>query len=234
MRPIWISAAVVVIAQVGQADTINFANNNGPTYTGVYNTGVAGSAYQVVGPGVPLRPTFVATQATFPVATYYVPAGASTFPTSQWVLTQATPPGNAISDAQGMYTFTTTFTLPTGFTAAQLAGRVMADNEVLSVSLNGGPPVLVGDLFDGLGAFTSGFVDFSIDSGFQSGVNTLAFLVNNYDGDSLNPVGLNVQITSATAQVVGSQQSAVPEPLSVAVFGGLLSVSGWMTWRRRS
>jgi hypothetical protein len=118
------------------------------------------------------------------------------------------------------YVYETTFDLPSGFSAPVINGLWAADNAGISILLNGhdiGSTIAYGagttqDPY-GFAHFTSFTVDTA--SWFQSGVNTLDFVVANGNGggDTNGPSGLRVQITDATFT------EAVPEP---ATFGLML------------
>jgi hypothetical protein len=154
------------------------------------------------------------------VGTYAIssaPAGANTTPAivtgypvgSAWFANDATSSwiGPNVANADGPigdYTYTTTFDL-TGLVAntAQISGNWAADNDGVSILLNGvatGITANTGDI--NYGSFTG----FSIDNtaNFVSGVNTLAFTINNSGG----PTGLRVAMTG-TAE---PNSAAVPEP----------------------
>ncbi len=111
-------------------------------------------------------------------------------------------PSSSFNAPPGDYTYETTFSLA-GFIASSaiIQGKFAADNEVASITLNGVsvPLSFHGNLLS--------LTDFTISSGFVSGVNTLDFNVVNL-GSEPNPTGLLVEFTSATATVV-------PEPTSL-------------------
>jgi len=144
-------------------------------------------------------------------------------PMSRWIGVDTTAK-DFITSFNTNYTFTTTFDL-TGLdpTTAQLSGQIAADNNV-SILLNG---VNVG--FSGAGF--QGFTPFSIvsdplaDFAFESGVNTLSFVVRNATaGGELvdNPMGLRVEIAGTA--------TAIPLPASVLL---LLSGLGALAVLRR-
>jgi hypothetical protein len=128
-------------------------------------------------------------------------------------------PNNAsdLNSPLGNYDYQTTFNLA-GLdpNTATITGGWSTDNVGVSILLNG---VDTGNLPTGFTQFSSGFASFSITSGFQPGVNTLDFIVNNGVGFEDNPTAVRVEMTgTATA-------TAVPEPSTFLLFGvGLAGV----------
>jgi len=120
----------------------------------------------------------------------------------------------------GNYDYRTTFNL-TGFAfgTASLSGQWSADNEGVDILINGIStgnqlldPSAVGVPFESVRAF-------SINSGFIAGVNTLDFIVRNFDTAPVaNPTGLRVEI-SGTVSLTPGAVSLTPEPASLALFG---------------
>lgn len=107
--------------------------------------------------------------------------------------------------------YQTTFDL-TGLVpgSASITGRFSVDNELTNILING----------IGTGQYSSdpesyaGWHDFSIQSDFTSGINTLTFLTHNDGG----PAGFRVEFLTATA-------NPVPEPGTLGLFGlGLLGM----------
>jgi hypothetical protein len=94
---------------------------------------------------------------------------------SQWISPNA---DCSQAVATGAFTYTVTFTLPSGATNLGLTGSVLADDSV-SITLNGtGVPI------SGAGGFAAAST-FSTTSGFAPGAtNTLTFSVNNATGAS--------------------------------------------------
>jgi hypothetical protein len=119
----------------------------------------------------------------------------------------------------GTYTYQESFDL-TAYdpSTAQITGQLAADDSV-EVWLNG---VDTGSSAPG---FTS-LTPFTINSGFQSGINTLTFVLVNL-GPGSNPTGLRVEIDSATAEVA-------PEPASIGFMGLGLAALGILGRRLRS
>jgi hypothetical protein len=129
-------------------------------------------------------------------------------PNSQWI----TPTADASFGEPGgvFYTYTTTFTLPVGFSDAMLSGGWASDNGA-TMSLNGGPTVsTTGDA--AFGSLTS----FSITSGFMAGANIITFSVLNSGAFTEgNPTGLRVEISGSFNPAAG-----VPDSGSSAVLLG--------------
>ena len=151
---------------------------------------------------------------------------ANGFPIGPWIGTNTTSSWvGPNSDGQlngpaGFYDYRTTFDL-TGLLigTALISGRWATDDQALSDILINGVST---------GQTSNGFQDwsnFSIASGFISGINTLDFIVNNGGG----PTGLRVEMTGSADASTG----AVPEPAAWAMmlvgFGGL----GMVLRRRR-
>jgi hypothetical protein len=119
----------------------------------------------------------------------------------------------------GVYTYQESFDL-TAYdpSTAQITGQLAADDSV-EVFLNGV------DTGSGTSAFNP-LTPFTINSGFQSGSNTLTFVLVN-QGTDPNPTGLRVEIDSATADLV-------PEPASFGFMGLGLAALGILGRRLRS
>jgi hypothetical protein len=139
------------------------------------------------------------------------PAWTANTPTADWISPGASgdtgwPVGN--------YDYQTTFSLA-GLvpSTAQLSGKWTSDND--------------GCLFlDGTntGSCTSfanfgSFISFSITSGFNAGVNTLDFVIDNGGG----PTGVIAEVSGSASPI----SSVVPEPSSLTLMGsGLLGLGG--------
>lgn len=146
------------------------------------------------------------------------------FPIPPWLGNNTTSawigPSNdlALNAPGGDYTYRTTFDL-SSFVAstAQITGRWSTDNTGVDIFLNG---TSLGLTQGGFGAFSP---DFTIASGFTSGVNTLDFVVNNGGG----PTGLRVELTGT------ANAASVPEPsdmLGTAIaFGSIVMLKRKLT-----
>ena len=126
---------------------------------------------------------------------------------SRWI-----GPNNGDGDLTGDigdYKYRTTFDL-TGFdfTTANIQGRWAADNEGLDILING---VSLGFSVPDY----SNFANFSINSGFIAGLNTLEFLVRNIPPGG--PTALRVEFTVKEAAI-----SEVPLPAAMWLFGSVL------------
>ena len=133
---------------------------------------------------------------------------------SKWISPRILETGS--SDAAGVYTYTETFTIAAPFlpSSAVIAGKWTADNSGF-IELNGtevdpGAAIATGTA----GAFQN-FVNFTINSGFVLGTNTLTFVVTNSSTGSPNVTGLDVQITEA--------QIFTPEPATFGFMGAGLA-----------
>jgi len=180
---------------------------------GLYNTGVDAAGRALVTPspatGV-LDPHYTADTGTGPAGAYKIhnPRGAWVANTAQstWI--------NQASDGdcnvpEGTVTYRTTFTLAGLDPAtAVLNGRIAADNALSGLRING-----TSISVSGVG-FTS-WTQFTIDRGFQPGLNTLEFDVRN-DPPTENPAGLRLELWG-TAQVVIGPLGQV-NPIALGLF----------------
>jgi hypothetical protein len=144
-------------------------------------------------------------------------------PNGQEALAPFSPSGQYVSAAvyefvAQNYTYQTTFTLPIGFTSAQISGKWVCDNV--------GPAMLLNGVQKPLGSVADGFQLFSITDGFQSGVNTLSFVVQNdrQNTEDYNPTGLQVQVSGTYA---------VPEPSTTVLALIGIGLAGLAHRRRR-
>jgi hypothetical protein len=131
---------------------------------------------------------------------------------SQWI----NPSGNGQQGfGQYDYTYETTFNLPGAPTPYTSITGQFATDDVAIIMLNG---VQVGT--GGIGKYNA-WTPLSITSGFQSGMNTLDFVILNRTG---GPSGVDIQLSGVYA----------PEPASLALVGAGLLGAGFLVRRRRS
>ncbi len=196
------------------------------TITSLYNTGVDNSG-TVLANGTVGDPHYLL--ASVPSASptaIRVLTSANGYPIGPWLGDNTTSRWIAPnSDSQvngpvGNYTYRTTFDL-TGFTpsTAQITGLWSSDDGGVDIVLNS----------THLGSFantgSSGiFTSFTISSGFQSGINTLDFVINN----SFGPTGLRTEL-SGTANLGSS--TSVPEPFTV--IGTLIGGTAALRMRKK-
>ena len=137
-------------------------------------------------------------------------AWAPNTPTADWI-----SPGSSggTSFPPGTYDYQTTFDL-SGLdpSTAQLSGKWTSDNNGC-IELNGVSTGIC-SAFAGFASLSS----FSLTSGFQTGLNTLDFVIVN-GTDSFSPTGVIAEV-SGTATTISdvSGPSAVPEPSSLSMF----------------
>jgi hypothetical protein len=128
--------------------------------------------------------------------------------TSKWI--NDTGDGNNNSPF-GDYTYRTTFELAggTNLNAVALSFQIAVDNSLVRIDLNG-----VNTGLSSGASYAAWSSPMNISSGFQTGTNTLDFVINNAGG-SPNPQGLRVEFLSATI---------APEPsaLILAMLGGIV------------
>jgi hypothetical protein len=147
---------------------------------------------------------------------------------SKWI----TPHPDYAIDEPGNYVYRTTFYLPPSFKekhdTASITGLWSSDNAGLDILINGlstGNTVPYGNPCDQAGYSYYYLCPFSITFGFESGLNTLDFVVNN-EGDI---TGLHVQMTGFY------DLKPIPEPSTLGlVCIGILGLigSGWRRGRR--
>jgi len=168
----------------------------------LFNTGVSTAGTQLsngqIDPHYTLtsRPDAVPTPDTTKVLTsaggFPIPPWLGDTTTSRWLV-----PGTSDDDGNaplGNYTFQTTFTLP-AFSSASITGQWALDNSGISIAINGTPipGTSVPESRPGPGGTTifpfQEFTPFSVTSGFQTGLNTLAFTVfNGFPGFEPGPL----------------------------------------------
>ncbi|WP_332852218.1 PEP-CTERM sorting domain-containing protein [Duganella sp. S19_KUP01_CR8] len=193
-----IIAAAVAFAAISSAHaaSINGLFNTGTGANGSGDTHYtlnAASSDTVIGNTVPV----ITLDNVWPISPWLANDGVS-----KWITPTASQGQSFDAYSAGTYTYTLSFDL-TGYNAgtAGFTGRFAADNDAV-VKLN-----------NQVIASGSGFTDwtaFAAGSGFQSGVNTMQFVVGNWAQNGGNPTGLRVEFLS-------SNVAAVPEPSSYAM-----------------
>jgi len=148
---------------------------------------------------------------------------------SQWIAPQAAyavgpPPTN---DPEGDWIFRTTFTIEDGMDpmTASITGRWLADNQGIDIYLNS--VIYTPTQSTPLNVFATTWTAFSISGGsglFQTGLNTLEFIVQNNDAAQGGPVGLRVEMEG--------EVSEIPEPATIGLLGAGLLALGLIRRRR--
>ncbi len=198
---------------------------------GLYNTGVDNSGNLLAVGASDMHYAFNVLSGTAPGTNGYgVVANPTLYPMSQndWVPNTSvsqwvTPNANQPTEdpvANGYYTWTLTFDLngKVNPNSASFAAQWAADN-VGYATLNGN---LINGSYTGTGTQAFGtWHDFSANSGFQSGLNTLTFFVENLAQSSSNPTGLQVDFTSSSITPTPIPGAALLF-ISAAIAGGLV------------
>jgi hypothetical protein len=186
---------------------------------GLYNTGVDNSGALLPGGAIDPHYTLISSaDPTFTGPNAYVIYAASlpgylpNGPNSQWI----SPSATAAWTSPGEYIYQVTFNL-TGLNpnSAIITGQWTSDNDGVNILING----------KGTGYTTPieafyQFYNFTIRSGFVSGLNTLDFVVDNYnEGGWAGPTALRVEM-SGTASTV-----PIP-PTMLLLASGLIGLVG--------
>ena len=153
---------------------------------------------------------------------YWLPNDA----TSQWIAPQGTyTPG--MSDPETYWTFQTGFTIDPGMNplTAEITGRWLADNHGVDIYINGTP--YIPSQQTTLNDFQN-WASFSLSGSsglFQSGANTLEFIVLNDDAGPGGPTGLRVEMEGEVQEI--------PEPATFGLLGAGLLALGLVHRRRQ-
>jgi hypothetical protein len=151
---------------------------------------------------------------------YHTVAAGKWVPQTGWISDR--PDSTILQHAVGDYVFEQNFSLQGFGSNAEIDMDIRVDNRV-KVLLNGND---VSGGFVGSHSSTTNLL-VNDDSLFNfMGGNTLTFIVRNFFGPNGHPMGLWVNVNSATAQVV-------PEPSTLAMWGGGLLI-GLIAFRRRN
>lgn len=194
----------------------------------VYNTGVDNSNSLLADGAVDAHYTLVTSaDSAFPgpnaivvnSSGFPIPPWVSNGPDSKWIA----PQGNqSTGNAAGRYIYQLTFSLA-GLNplTAVLSGQWAVDNtgflRLNGVDVTAGSSGAVTG--NGFGAFTA-FTLNSANAAFNSGLNTLQFIVDNEGATaSVNPTGLRVEIEGFADDLPGA---AIPEPATYSLLGGVL------------
>jgi hypothetical protein len=179
---------------------------------------------------------FVTDQSRYPFPLWNKNGNAS------WISPQPNYDGGSDA-ADTTFIYSTSFTLPATFNSASIQMQVATDNALQDVTLNGvslgyvtSMVVLFGDnsptaVIAGATGFTAGLgSSMNITAGLRPGLNTLNFYVRNSatdTGNTGNPSGAMVAFSSDVNTVQN------PEPASLGLFAGGLTLIGLVKTRRR-
>ncbi|MES2263499.1 MAG: PEP-CTERM sorting domain-containing protein [Pseudomonadota bacterium] len=152
---------------------------------------------------------------------------------SKWITPEVDTWQSFDANRIGVYKYQLQFDLSRyDASSAIFTGRYAADNDA-TVYLNG-QQIAGGSNF-------SRWTGFSADDGFLDGLNTLEFVVTNFQQRDGNPTGLRVEFVSSDAtlrpQTLGRFSRAalvqeLPEPGTYSVFIAGLMMMGWMRRRK--
>jgi hypothetical protein len=131
-------------------------------------------------------------------------------PSSRWI---APRPQQGIGNNEGQYIIRTTFDL-TGFdpNKAKITGKWAVDNSGADIVINGISTGLANN------AGFGGFTDFTIETGFIEGVNTIEFVVINAPS-GINPTGFRAELRG-TVELPDEPPSVVEQPKALSVVAG--------------
>jgi hypothetical protein len=193
--------------------TSSFLSAHAASITGLVNTGTFASGaqdtnYSLNGTGF----GYVTKDNVWPIGPWI-----ANTTTSKWITPLANQGASFDPVTKGTYTWSLSFNLA-GFDAstASFSGKFAADNSAV-VLLNG-------HSIGSANGFTS-FSNFGAASGFNSGLNTLDFVVTNVAQNGGNPTGLRVEFTA-------SNVTPVPEPETYAMLLAGLGLMGVISRRR--
>jgi hypothetical protein len=203
---------ISAILTVGAILSANAAEITGLVNTGSFASGTQDTNYTLNATSF----GYVTANGAFPLSGNWLANSAD----SSWITPTAAQGQSLDPSADGLYSWVLSFDL-TGFSAssASFVGKFAADNSAVA-KLNG--------VEIGTSSGFSSFSDFSATSGFNSGINTLEFLVTNTGQNGGNPTGLRVEFTQSNVV------SAVPEPETYALMLAGLGLMGAVARRRKA
>lgn len=209
-----LALAAMALAPTAFADTISALKNTGAGFaTNAQDTNYALSVISGSTTGLGVY-GYVADNLGFPDGDPWIASGAA----SKWLTPTASEDQTFDPSAPGVYSWKLSFDL-TGFnqSTAAFSAQWATDNSGV-VKLNGTEI--------GTSSSLSAWSSFAASSGFNSGVNTLEFVVTNFASSSGNPTGLRVEFLSSTV-------AAVPEPETYALLLAGLGLMGTIARRRK-
>ncbi|MYN41045.1 PEP-CTERM sorting domain-containing protein [Duganella sp. FT109W] len=218
MKRIVITTALAIAAFAGSAQAATTTTITGLKNTGVGTSGSTDTSYKLTAASsdttIANTAPFISYDNQWPVSPWLANSV-----DSKWITPTSSQGQTFDAWSAGTYTYTLSFDL-TGYnaTTASFAGRLAADNAV-TVKLNN-------QVISTAAGFTD-WTSFNAASGFVSGVNTLDFVVTNWQQNGGNPTGLRVEFgTSSIA-------APVPEPETYAMMLGGLALMGVVARRRK-
>ena len=214
VKRIALALAAIALAPTAFADSISGLKNTGAGFavdaqdTNYALSVIAGSTTGLGAYG------YVADNLSWPDGGPWVGSGSA----SKWLTPTVNENQNFDPSSPGSYSWTLSFDL-TGFSqsTASFSARWATDNSGV-VKLNGTQI--------GTSSTFSSWSSFAANSGFNSGANTLEFVVTNLAAASGNPTGLRVEFLSSTV-------AAVPEPETYAMLLAGLGLMGTIARRRK-
>ena len=164
----------------------------------------------------------VANASSFPVSWPY-----TSLANAQWLSPNVGATGDALTEdptSNGNYKWTLDFNIATNPNSASFAATWLTDNYGY-VELNGN--TIAGSATPMPNGYVTG-TNFTANSGFVYGMNTLTFVVTNIaNASGFNPTGIDVEFTS-------SNVNATPLPAAALLFSSALVGGGIFARKRKS